>query len=183
MRKNTTTPMLKSCIMESLLLLLRDKSMEDISVKEIVAKAGVNRSTYYRHFESKLHVVRYFYECRLEEALEKVSAEQELEQYFSGIFLCFLQYKKELIMLDRLGLSYLLLEILNFRMEKLCDSNVDAVKLLYCNYHVGGVFNSFRYWLRENMVIPPEELARQCVQILPRDFSPWLSGQAEKSNT
>lgn len=85
-------------------------------------------------------------------------------------------------MLDQLGLTYLMLEIFNSRMEKLYEGNGDAVEVLYCNYHMGGVFNSFCYWLRKNMTIPPEELARQCVQILPKDFSPWLNRHEGKTN-
>lgn len=177
MRKNTTTPLMKACIMESLLLLLQEKSLEEISVKEIVEKAGVNRSTYYRHFESKLDVIRYFYECHLDEYLSAVPEGIGLQQYFTGMFTSFLRRKKELILLDRLSLSYLLLEELNARTDGAAREQMDAVQRLYCNYHIGGVFNSFRYWLRENMTIPPEELARQCVAILPEDFSPRLMRQ------
>ena len=37
---------------EALLLLLEDKEYEFITVKEICAKAGVNRSTFYLHYEN-----------------------------------------------------------------------------------------------------------------------------------
>lgn len=174
MRKNTTTSLLKACILESLLLLLQDKPIEAVSILEIVQKAGVNRSTYYRHFKTKQDVVRFFYETRLDESLESVAEEYTLEQYFTEIFTNFLKYKKELLLLDRLSLSHLLLDEMNARIVPLCDSTMDPVQRLYCNYHIGGVFNSFRYWLREGMTIPPQMLARQCVAILPEDFSPRL---------
>lgn len=174
MRKNTTTPLLKAYIIESLLLLLQEKSMESISVKEIVEKAGVNRSTYYRHFQTKQDVIRHFYACRLDEYLSTVPAGIGLEEYFTGIFTGFLRYKKELLLLDSLSLSHLLLDEMNARIEELCVGKADAVQRLYCHYHIGGVFNSFRYWLRDGMQIAPEELARQCVAILPEDFFPKL---------
>lgn len=162
---------MKECIMESLLLLLQEKPLAEIAIKEIVEKAGVNRSTYYRHFQTKEDVIRHFYASRLDEYLSAVPEGIGLEQYFSGMFQSFLRYKKELIQLDRLSLSYLLLDEMNARFG---ENELDAVRRLYYHYHIGGVFNSFRYWLREDMTIPPETLAKQCVMILPKDFSPQL---------
>lgn len=173
MRKNTVTPMLKDCITQSLLLLLQEKPLEEISVKEIVEKAGVNRSTYYRHFRTKQDVVRHFFSLRLDEYLETVSEDISAKQYFAGMFGVFLRYKRELILLDRMSLTYLLLEELNERIS-VPGRNDDAVQMLYCRYHIGGVFNSFRYWLREDMATAPEELAGQCMAFLPKDFSPRL---------
>ena len=54
MYKTAAPSNLSECIVQSLLLLLQDKAIDEISVKEIVEKAGVNRSTYYRHFRTKI---------------------------------------------------------------------------------------------------------------------------------
>lgn len=174
MRKNSTTPLLKECIVQSLMMLLQEKAMDEISVKEIVEKAGVNRSTYYRHFKSKHDVIRHFYEMRLDEYLASVPDGISPEQYFTGMFASFLRYKKELILLDRCFLSYLLLEELNSRIPQIHGEESGAVLSLYSNYHVGGVFNSFRYWLSEEMATTPGKLAAQCLMFLPSDFSPRL---------
>lgn len=174
MRKNTTTPLLKACITESLLLLLAEKDLDQVSVKEIVEKAGVNRSTYYRHFQTKQDVIRYFFECRLDDCLSAMPEGIGLEQYFTAIFNHFLQYKQELLLLDRMSLSHLLLDAMNARIRERSCCSPDPVQQLYCSYHIGGVFNSFRYWLAKDMTIPPEDLARQCILILPKDFSPQL---------
>lgn len=174
MRRNTTTPLLKNCITQSLLLLLRKKSLDEISVKEIVEKAGVNRSTYYRHFVSKHEIIRHFFADILDEYLLELPEEIDVEAYFTGMFRRFLNYKDILILLERLSLSYLLLEELNDRIRPLFGNQMDAVENLYCHYHLGGVFNSFRLWVHENMQTSPEILARQCMMILPDDFSPRL---------
>ena len=165
---------LSECIVQSLLLLLQDQSIDEISVKEIVEKAGVNRSTYYRHFSSKQDVVRRFYQLRLDEYLSRVSPNTSAQDYFTGMFESFLRYKKELILLDRRGLSVFLLAELNTRIAQVHGNNKAAAHSLACNYHIGGVFNSFRYWLFEEMETPPDQLARQCLLFLPRDFCPYL---------
>lgn len=174
MRKNTVTPMLKDCITQSLLLLLQEKTLDEISVKEIVEKAGVNRSTYYRNFRTKQDVIRHFFALRLDEYLSTVVEQVPAELYFTGMFASFLRHKDELILLDRLSLTYLLLEEMDERISGEENRTADAVQALYCHYHIGGVFNSFRLWLREDMNTAPEVLARQCMMILPKDFAPRL---------
>ena len=156
MYKTTAPSNLSGCIVQSLLLLLQDKSIEEISVKEIVEKAGVNRSTYYRHFGTKQDVIRHFYQLRLDEYLSCVSANISTRSYFTGMF------------------EFLLLEELNTRIAQVHGNSKAAVHSLACNYHIGGVFNSFRYWLFEDMATPPDKLAHQCLMFLPRDFCPYL---------
>ena len=177
MRTNTITPLLKTCITRSLLLLLEEKDLDAISVKEIVERAGVNRSTYYRHFQSKTDVIRYFYRQRLDEYLGTLPTAPEPETYFAGMFESFLRYKHELLLLHLHGLSYLLLDEMNSRIPASLTGRKADAAALYWHYHLGGVFNSFCYWLRGEMSIPPARLAHLCVQILPADFQPQLLNQ------
>lgn len=171
MKGSTAASLMTECITKSLLLLLQEKPLDEISILEIVQKAGVNRSTYYRHFQLKQAVIRHYYKRCLDECLHTLSDGISLEQYFTEIFISFWHHKQELILLDFRGLSYLLLEEMSSRLSV---ADADPVRMLYLNYHLGGVFNSFRYWLSSGMTIPPEELARQCVAILPPDFTPCL---------
>ena len=59
-RKNKTSDMMKEYIAESLLILMGTGSFEEIKNNEITAKAGVNRSTYYRNFQSKNDIVVFY---------------------------------------------------------------------------------------------------------------------------
>ena len=174
MGKNTTSSLLRECIVQGLLILLQEKPLEDISVKEIVEKAGVNRSTYYRHFRDKEEVVRHFYRLRLDEALATAYEGITPLAYLAGIFDCFLQYREELLLLERHSLTYLLLVEMNSRIPQVHSPREGAAHSLHCNYHIGGGFNSFRYWLSENMATAPEKLARQCMTFLPENFAPML---------
>ena len=174
MGKNTTSSLLRECIVQGLLILLQEKPLENISVKEIVEKAGVNRSTYYRHFREKEEVDRHFYRLRLEEALATAYEGITPLDYLAGIFVSFLQYREELLLLEKHNLTYLLLVEMNSRIPQVHGSQPEATYSLHCNYHIGGVFNSFRYWLSENMATAPEKLARQCMTFLPENFAPML---------
>lgn len=44
-------------IMNSLLILMERKPLEQISMSEIAEKAQINRTTLYRHFEDKYHII------------------------------------------------------------------------------------------------------------------------------
>ena len=86
---------------------------------------------------------------------------------------------EELLLLEKHNLTYLMLEELNSRIPQVHGPQGGAACSLYCNYHIGGVFNSFRYWLSENMATSPEKLAMQCVTFLPKDFTPMLLERRE----
>lgn len=44
---------LKECIADAIIVLIKEKPIEKISIDEIVKKAGVGRATYFRAFNSK----------------------------------------------------------------------------------------------------------------------------------
>ena len=48
-----TSDLLKECMADALLRAMKEKSFEKITVTEITGAAGVNRSTWFRNFESK----------------------------------------------------------------------------------------------------------------------------------
>ena len=60
--KNTTSDMLCGYIIEAMFLLLKEKPFEEIRICEIAKLAGVNRSTFYRHFHSRQDIARLFYQ-------------------------------------------------------------------------------------------------------------------------
>ena len=49
-RKKNSSDFLKECIADALFILLRTKSIESITVREITELANVSRITYYRNF-------------------------------------------------------------------------------------------------------------------------------------
>lgn len=52
MKENQTT-FLKLCLADALLLLMKENEYEAINVNTICEKAGIGRTTFYRHFDSK----------------------------------------------------------------------------------------------------------------------------------
>ena len=53
--------MIKDYISQALLHLMQKKAYSQITIQEITAEAGVNRSTYYRNFTSKETIIQYIF--------------------------------------------------------------------------------------------------------------------------
>ena len=61
-RSTQKTDFLKECMADSLLQLMDGRPVEKVSVDEIVARAGVGRSTYFRNFHSKYEILVFKYQ-------------------------------------------------------------------------------------------------------------------------
>lgn len=60
-RTAKTTEFLKECMSDSLLKLMKNKSIEKITVDEITKNAGVGRATWFRNFGSKNEAITFKY--------------------------------------------------------------------------------------------------------------------------
>ncbi len=86
-----------ACMNQALLLLLEKKDLEFITVKEICQKAGVNRSTFYLHYEN-------IYEL-LEETVERLH--QDFTRSFPKVQPRFDSPKEAFLITDEFLLPYL----------------------------------------------------------------------------
>ena len=157
-------------IIEAMFILLREKEFGDIRVCDIANLAGVNRSTYYRHFHSRQDIARLYYQRLLERCFtEAPEKKNDKEEFLCLIFRTFKKEKEKLLLLDRNNLSFLLLEIMNaYFFARKTDSSAGAQIHFY--YHVGGIFNAFLFWLHEDMKISPEILARSVLTAPSADY-------------
>lgn len=174
-RKYTPTENLKDYISESLLILMRKKGFADISISEITDKAGVNRSSYYRNFDSKEEILMHFYNKIIFELMEKVKNEKNitLQNYLEMMFSYFYQYKNELLLIYKNKMSNIILDALNEAFIKIEEKqSFDDLFKIY--YHTGGIYNSFLLWFSDNMCQTPKQMAKLSISILPKSFKPIL---------
>lgn len=174
-RKSTTSEMMKSYIIEALLILMSEREFQSITVEEIVTKAGVNRSTYYRHFNGKDDVIFYFLDSVMREYIEKAQLQKlDLKSYLQNMFHHYLKYKKQMLIIYHAGLSAILLSVL----EKYFHSQIDTYKSLEEQYkvsfYIGGIFNHFLMWFSRDMKESPEEMTEYALFVLPANFVPYL---------
>lgn len=174
-RKYTPAVNLKDYISESLMLLMRKRNFADISIGEITNKAGVNRSSYYRNFNSKYDLVKYYYNKIIFEHIERVNPKKDitLKDYLQKMFSHFYQYKNELLLIYKNKLSYLILETMNETFVAIGGKySFDERARIY--YHTGGIYNIFLLWFADEMRESPEQMTELSIRILPSTFKPLL---------
>lgn len=153
------------------MLLMEQKPFEAITVGEIVKKAGVNRSTYYRHFEKKEDVILYFLDS-LSEDIWQWDKEQkpEFRAHLINMYRHYYAHREQMLTIYRNGLSYLFLDILKKYLGREGTED-NALDVQYnIAFHIGGTFNHFQLWLSRDMADSPEEMADHTLAVLPAEL-------------
>lgn len=170
-RKSITSKMMKSFIAESLLFLLQQRPFEEITVGEIVQKAGVNRSTYYRHFERKEDIILYFLDCLSEDILEWDDEKSpEFKEHLINVYQHYYNHKERMMTIYKNGLSSLLLDVLKKNLSANETENENLDMQYDIAFHIGGTFNHFLLWLSRDMADTPEEMASHALAVLPENL-------------
>ena len=160
-RKNETGHTMMDYMVEALLLLMREKSYDKIKIGEITEKAGVDRTTYYRHFHSKEEILeRYLRALNAEFMREYHSCgEPDFQEYLRIIFQVYYAHKDELLLIYKAGCASLLLPVLEegFHFEEY-RKNASIGKQYEVSYIIGGIYNNLLFWLSRGMKETPEEM-------------------------
>lgn len=167
-RKSTTSEMMKSYIVDALLILMNKKDYNDITVGEIVEKAGVNRSTYYRHFDKKEDVIKYFLDKLSMDIIEWNRAKEvTFEEHLINMYTHYYKHKSQMMTIYNSGLSILFLDILKKHLGSGADNDTPVSTKYDIAFHIGGTFNQFLLWFSRDMEDSPEEMAAYTLAILP----------------
>jgi AcrR family transcriptional regulator len=168
--KGLDEDLIQQYIAEALLLLMKDRPFGKITIQAITDRAGVNRSSYYRHFDSKEDIIRYYLMGIMDEYQAAYQAQQTptFRSYTRQIFTTFYAHREDLLRIHRDGLSYLLLDVLNtcFKFDKIQD-RVASVRQFAVSYHIGGIYNNMRLWLDHGMAETPEQMAAIALSFRP----------------
>lgn len=158
----------KKIIKESLLELLENKKIHQITVTDICRNADINRGTFYTHYKDAYDLLQSMEDELFNQILEYIE-ETPIEDYKDILLLKALELieeNKELCkilfchhmesdVMDRIILLANKAEI-----DKLISySKVDNVFLDYfIRYNVGGVFSVVQTWLENDLNESPEEI-------------------------
>lgn len=160
-RKNETSDTMMDYITEALLLLMREHPYEDITIAELTKKAGVDRTTYYRHFHSKESILERYLDRILQEFIDRYHAEGDpgFDTYLLRIFETFYAYRENLLLIDRAGYAWLLLPLITKRFHFESYQRAASVRQQYAvSYIIGGIYNKLLLWFRRGMKETPAEM-------------------------
>lgn len=158
----------KECIESALVLLMKEQSFSEISITDIIRKAGVSRASYYRNYSSKEDI--------LEKFLQKITIEYSnaLSKYDPGTE----SYESWLELLSQtrtLAPQFKLLLQAGFG-EKILDSFISQCNkfnnetnpgLFITNcYIAGGIYSVLSQWVLNDMMIADDTVAEICSELM-----------------
>lgn len=177
-RKNTTTEMMMGYMCSALLELMLEKDYAKISIGEIAKKAGVDRSSYYRHFKSKEDIISFFFDIVLKESLDGFTNLSSIDftLYIHSIYMAFYNYKKEVLLIYHYNLSSLLLDVLSKRFQfSEIAIEFPLTKQYELSYIIGGIYNNLIFWMSRDMNETPDELTEISLQFRDEESISLLS--------
>jgi len=156
-------------LLETLNEMLRKKTFDQIHVKDICARAGIHRSTFYHHFEDKYHlltfVIRELMTILIGEMTEGSQA-RTVDQTVQRIFKHFLRHRDSyhLILLDRRDA-----EVRQIYQEEFTRAMAEQVGeaaglppdtvMVRCQMFTGGLLSVVAWWLSQKERPSPERMA------------------------
>ena len=158
----TYTTYTKERLAEALLKLIEQRPLSEISISEVAETAQVNRTSFYRNFDSKEDILHFAFTKRLEAWKET----HEVMRAFDGdpylqtrdFFEFFLHERKLVLKLFHAGaLDSILLRYLGEEIGPLEGDHPDDA--FYRSYHLHGMFGIYLEWIRQGMTQSPERMA------------------------
>ena len=150
----------KDIITESFIELLKEKSIDDISIYELADYAKVGRVSFYRNFSDKDDILRYYIDTETSKWLEGsefnyLTAESK-QTYVIFLLTHLYQYRDVIDLMMRDGRMYLLEAEFDKRFRA---TLADVSDPWHIAFTIGGFYKLFCYWSETGYEKTPEEIA------------------------
>lgn len=160
----------KNNITDALFSLMAEKSINDIHITELAAKAGVARASFYRNYSSKEDIIITLIRDVLDDYREESDLEHKSVYDYENVLLCFKyfkKYKKYILDLQRCGYSSLWLdEINNFHVSIEGSMPHNSIEKYGLYMYIGALTNTAINYLTDDNKISPEDIARYFMGIV-----------------
>ena len=158
----------KESIQTALILLLKEKKWEAITINNIVEKAGVSRMAYYRNYKSKEDILMDIFDdfmTKLTEICLPYIQTKQWYGYWKVLFNHFAEHVESVRLLFDCNYKIFILNYLNnFYINSIKTSSVSDRYRIYGL--VGSFFNMLVEWIENDMPISSEELAQICFGLI-----------------
>lgn len=157
----------KNAITKAFFALLKAKPFDLIAVTEITNKAKVSRMAYYRNFNSKQEILEYFLSQIFEAMAKELGEDMEFWSLEYGrVYYHFMkEHRDEILLLDRLGFSGLILNTFNVTNEVVAgDMPRNSIERYKLYYTAGASYNAMIYWLKGGCKESADEMAQHILE-------------------
>ncbi len=151
----------KECIETALISLMDKKNFHEITITDIIQRAGVSRASYYRNYESKEDILSGYIQSifkELSNAMLKYNAVTENRQTWDALLKAVKKVAPKYKLLLEAGFG----DRFTIEYASLMNKDVDKsnVKLYYSNiYWAGAISAVLSEWVRNDLDTDPKEIA------------------------
>ncbi|MEA4891391.1 MAG: TetR/AcrR family transcriptional regulator [Peptococcaceae bacterium] len=157
----------RECIEAALILLMAEKDYSKITISEIVKRAGVSRTAYYRNYESKddiLNTLLRFLIADIIKAMTQFSYVTEQKMYWKTLFVTIKAHAGSFCVLLKAGFGQIILEEITRQMTAgIKEENTkDRYDMIFWS---GAVCNVLTNWIQDGMKQTEEEMVEICLYV------------------
>lgn len=168
----------KKMITDALVELLDEKTLDKITVTDIVKRANINRGTFYAHYENVADVVTSIFENAYEIIKDSIHTFHDNTDFDMGIMLKELQtvMEKDFDFYKKIFSSDINMkiyeEISNVLISYVYDHEAEISKVshedfvFYTSFYSGGIIKLYRDWFIGELPIPFDELTKRATILL-----------------
>lgn len=157
----------KKAIACALKELLTEKSFDKITINDITARCGLNRQTFYYHFEDRYDLMNWIYYNEvflpLVEDLNEENYGLSFKKFFQKMSSEKVVYQNVLSDTSEYGFKEYLFSILEELISSLLNEKKATMKVRFYTYGLLGIIVD---WIKTGMKITPEQLANQLESII-----------------
>ena len=154
-----TTQFLKECMADALIMLLKEKPFEKITVPEITDLAGVGRATYFRHFSKKEDLLIFkltLLQNRWQEENVPKNVPQTVEEGMYHFFRFHADIRDLIKTIYERGLQFTVYQSFYRTLVPKQEDKILSYKSRFFSYAVLGMMDE---WVNNDFRETPEELA------------------------
>lgn len=160
----------KECLETALLLLLEQKQLAQITISELVTRAGVSRNAFYRHYKSKEDILRSILTAVTRRIFRGMKVFNLKTQAYQAWLYLFNEVKKEAKILS-LAFQYHLENLITQTVSKRFRAYQRARQKKTSNYATSffshAIVSVLGNWVSDGMVVSAEEMAAIGLPLLP----------------
>lgn len=164
-KKQETNAFVRECITTALIRYMKEKPLADVSVTELVRRAGVARVSFYRNFESKEDVIRQHLLLLIREWGARFEERGEPSALLGTLLEHFYLHKDFYLLLYKQNLSSMIYE--NIRDACRLDLASGNVERYGKAMFAGAIFGWIDEWARRGMPEAPEEILLLIANAMP----------------
>ncbi|MBJ8325128.1 TetR/AcrR family transcriptional regulator [Streptococcus pacificus] len=160
----------KESIEIALLTLLENKTIKQITISELVAKAGVSRNAFYRHFNSKEDILKNLITRTVRKIFRGIKSFNLKTQTYQAWLYLFTEAKKEAYVLKialKHHLHSFLTDLVARRFRAYQKYRRKKISTYSTSFFSTAIISVLANWINDGMITPVEEMAAIGLPLMP----------------